>query len=214
MKSEEFFSLILPACLFSGCLVAASVLAAKIVQFGPFSAPAGIFAYCITYICTDVISELRGRRHAEAVIFAGVVALALTFLLIHLVLWWPVAPFQERETAFAEVFGMTPRIITAALCAYGVSQILDVRLLLFINGRTADRHLWLRSLSAVICAQFVDSIIFIGIAFYGIFPVWPLIFGQWAIKALLAVCGMPVVCAAVRYIRRRATPAGLQARDA
>jgi len=202
MPTRELFCLLLLSGIFCACLVAAAVLAAKIVSIAAFSVPAGVFAYCITFVCADVISEIWGRRYANMVVLVGFIGLVCTFLLIQLALWCPPAPFWHQEEAFHGVLGMTPRIIAASLAAYILSQFHDVWLYNLLKDRMRGRRLWLRNNVATILSQLIDSVVFIGIAFYGVMPVWPLIVGQWTIKVALALCDTPLVYAAVWGIRR------------
>ena len=201
MHSRELFPLLLLGGIFCACLVTAAVLATKILRLGPVAVPAGVFAYCITFVCADVISEIWGRRSANMVVLTGFIGLGLTFLLIQLALWCPAAPFWEQEAAFREIFGMTPRIITASLTAYALSQFHDVWLYTLLKDRMRGRHLWLRNNLATILSQLIDSVVFIVIAFYGVMPVGALILGQWSVKAALALCDTPLVYAAVWCVR-------------
>ena len=202
MSHRELFPLLLLSGIFCACLVAAAVLAAKIVGIGPVSVPAGVFAYCITFVCADVISEVWGRRCANMVVLTGFIGLGLTFLLIRLALWSPAASFWAGEEAFQHVLGMTPRIIVASLAAYVFSQFHDVWLYTLLKDRMRGRHLWLRNNAATLLSQLIDTVMFITIAFYGVLPLWPLIAGQWLVKAMLALCGTPLVYAAVWCVRR------------
>ena len=202
MHSRELFLLLLFSGIFCSCLVAAAVLAAKIVSIGALSVPAGVFAYCITFICIDVISEIWGRRYANIVVLIGFIGLAVTFLLVQLALWWPAAPFWHQEDAFRSILGMTPRIIAASFAAYLLSQFHGVWLYNLLKDRMHGRRLWLRNNLATILSQLIDSVVFITIAFYGVMPIWPLIIGQWLVKILLALCDTPLVYAAVWCVRR------------
>jgi len=209
MHSRELFPLLLLGGIFCACLVAAAVLATKILRIGPVFVPAGVFAYCFTFVCADVISEIWGRRCANMVVLAGFVGLVLVFLLIQLALWWPAASFWEQEEAFRGVFGMTPRIIAASLAAYVLSQFYDVWLYTLLKDRMCGRHLWLRNNLATILSQLIDSVVFVVIAFYGVMPLGVLILGQWSVKVALALCDTPLVYAAVWRIRahiQRAAP--------
>ena len=203
MREREVFALLLLGCIFCGSLVVAAVLASKILQFGPFYAPAGVLAYCFTFICTDVVSEIWGKRHANAVVLAGFISLAFAMLLTQLALIWPAADFWANKSAFDSILGMTPRIIIASLVAYALSQYHDIWLFHLIKKRTAGRHLWLRNTSSTIISQLIDSTVFISIAFYGILPLWPLIFGQWLVKVGIALCDTPLVYGAVWFLRRK-----------
>lgn len=188
---------------FSGSLVIASVLASKIINiFGVF-VPAGVFAYCITFICTDVISEIWGKRHANTAVLAGFITLVIAFLLIQISLHWTAAPFWNNQDAFQTIVGMTPRIILGSMAAYLFSQLNDVWLFHYLRGKTGQKHLWLRNNLSTAVSQFLDSVIFIVIAFYGVMPVWPLIIGQWVVKMCIAVIDTPVVYTCVWALRRR-----------
>jgi len=196
-------ALLVLAGLFVGALVIAAVLAAKIIVVGPFVVPAGVLAYSITFACTDVVTELYGRARARQVVLAGFAALIAALLLIQLALIWPAAPFWENGAAFESVLASSSRIVVASIAAYLVSQLTDVYLFAWIGARTGGRHLWLRNNVATMFSQLLDSAIFVTIAFAGVFPLLPVIFGQWAVKLAIALLDTPVVYAAVALLRRR-----------
>jgi queuosine precursor transporter len=192
------------AGLFVGALVIAAVLAAKIIVVGPFVVPAGVLAYSITFVCTDVVTELHGRARARQVVLAGLAALLAALLLIRIALAWPAAPFWENGAAFESVLSSSSRIAVASIVAYLVSQFTDVYLFAWIGARTGGRHLWLRNNAATMLSQLLDSAIFVSIAFAGAFPLLPVILGQWAVKLGIALLDTPVVYLAVALLRRRA----------
>jgi hypothetical protein len=191
------------AGLFVGGLVIAAVLAAKIVQVGPFVVPAGVLAYSITFACTDVVTELYGRARAQQVVLAGLAALVAALLLIQLALAWPAAAFWPNGPAFETVLSTGARIVVASLAAYLASQFADVYLFAWLRERTQGRHLWLRNNLATMLSQLLDSAIFITIAFAGLYPLLAMIFGQWTVKLAIALLDTPVVYLAVALLRRR-----------
>ena len=73
----------------------------------------------------------------------------------------------------------------------------------FLETKTGERHLWLRNNLSTAVSQFLDSFIFIAIAFYGVMPIWPLIVGQWIIKMAIAILDTPVVYLVIHLVRRR-----------
>jgi uncharacterized integral membrane protein (TIGR00697 family) len=75
-------SLALLACAYSGSLVLAAVLASKIITVGPLVVPAGVLPYSVTFIVTDVVSEVWGKKQAKHLVMGGFVTLVLAFLLI------------------------------------------------------------------------------------------------------------------------------------
>jgi len=80
--------------------------------------------------------------------------------------------------------------LLAGLIAYGVSQTLNV----YIFSRIATKEggaLWLRALVASFLSQIVDTLLFITIAFYGVFPIGELLLGQMLAKVVLSAVMVP-----------------------
>jgi len=188
--------------IFTGSITIASVLANKIINVFSLFVPAGILAYSITFICTDVVSEIWGKERAKNTILGGFIALVAVLILVHISLLWPKAPFWNNEQAFESILGSTSRIIIASFIAYLISQFHDVWAFHFWKEVTSNRHLWLRNNLSTVVSQFFDSFIFITIAFYGIMPIWPLILGQWAIKCAIAVLDTPLIYLVIWFIKR------------
>jgi len=202
VEGNEDRAFILLVSMFVGALVISSVLASKIITVLGLFVPAGVLAYCITFVVTDVVNEIWGKERANRVIFSGFITLLVTFLLIRLALAWDAAPFWREQRAFSTVLGSTSRIIIASFIAYLASQYHDVWAFHIWRKWTEERHLWLRNTASTVVSQFIDTLIFITIAFYGTMPVFPLIKGQYCIKVLIAVLDTPFVYLVVILIRR------------
>ncbi|MBD3168784.1 MAG: queuosine precursor transporter [candidate division Zixibacteria bacterium] len=179
--------------IFIGSITIASVLASKIIDVFGFFVPAGIIAYSVTFIITDVVGELWGKDRARDCVMGGFIALVVVLVLVQFALILPKAPFWEDENAFNSILGSTSRIIIASFIAYLVSQFHDVWAFHFWRKLTNTRHLWLRNNLSTAVSQFIDSFVFVIIAFYGVFPVWDLILGQWIIKMFIALLDTPIV---------------------
>ena len=200
-NNEKSFIILLS--IFIGCITIASVLANKIIAVFGLFVPAGVLAYSITFVCTDVINEIWGKERAKQTVLGGFIALVCVLLLIQLSLIWPKAPFWMNETGFESVLGSTSRIIIASFIAYLISQYHDVWAFHLWKRVTNNRHLWLRNNLSTVVSQFLDSLIFISIAFYGQMPIWPMIIGQWIIKCIIAALDTPVVYAVVMWLNRK-----------
>ncbi len=204
--SKESRAFILLVAIFAGSLTIASILAVKIIVVAGFFVPAGVLAYSVTFICTDVISEMWGKTRAQHVILGGFVMLLVVLGLVQISLLWPEAPFWKGEDAFQTILGSTSRIIVASFIAYLVSQFHDVWAFHFWKKVTRERHLWLRNNLSTAVSQFLDSSLFVTIAFYGVMPVWPLIVGQWVIKFGIAVLDTPVIYFVIWMLRKNSEP--------
>src|SRR5919107_4628346 len=109
----------------------------------------------------------------------------------------------ERLTAFETVMSGTPRIWLGGILAYGISTLLNVTIFSRLKAKEGARMLWLRAGIASVLSQVVDTLIFITIAFYGVFPIGELLLGQMLAKVVLsAVLVPPLVYAFVGLGRR------------
>ena len=95
-RAENYLALL--ACVHSGSLVLAAVLASKIIAIGPLVVPAGVLAYSLTFLITDVIGEIWGKQRAQTVVVGGFITLVLVFVLTGISIFWPPATFWPRSS--------------------------------------------------------------------------------------------------------------------
>ena len=181
-----------PIAIMAALCVMASILANKIVTFGPFTVPGGVIVFSMTFLITDILSERWGKQYARKAVWAGFYANIMLVISIYIVMAWQPAPFAvEISDMFAKVLGLTPRIIAASLITYLVSQHHDVWAFHFWKKKTKGKHLWFRNNASTIVSQLIDSVLFVTLAFYGVFPIIPLILGQWVVKIIIALIDTP-----------------------
>ncbi len=186
--------------VFAGMVVVANVIAVKPVIFGPFVVPAAVLIYAATFLMTDVITEIWGKREAQLAIIGGFLANIFLVLGVYLTIKWPGARFWQAQQALESILGLTPRIVFASMVAYLISQTHDVLAFHFWKRKTRGRHLWLRNNLSTAVSQLIDTGIFITIAFYGILPLVPLIIGQYLIKLIIALCDTPFCYLGVKIL--------------
>ena len=204
-KENRDSALIILCGIFVGSLVISEILASKIIALGRIYVPAGVLAYAVTFAVSDVVSEIWGKKCARQVVLAGLFSLGAVFLLIWFAIILPSAPFWTEERAFTSILGMekgASRIILASVVAYLVSQYHDVWAFHFWRKLTGGRHLWLRNNASTLVSQAIDTCLFIFLAFYGVFPVLPLILGQYFIKLCISLLDTPVVYGLVHLLKR------------
>jgi len=180
------------AIFYGGMVCIAGVLGNKQVALGPLAVEAGIFAFLMLVITSSAVAELHGQGTAKRLVVVGFVPLIVSLLLTLLVLGIPAARDMapERLAAFETVMGGTPRIWLGGILAYGTSQILNVTIFSWLK-REGGRLLWLRSAVASVLSQIVDTLIFITVAFYGVFPITELLLGQMLAKVVLSLILVP-----------------------
>jgi len=194
MKTENKFAFL--TAIFVIALGASNIIASKVVTIFGFSAPAGIIVYPLTFMVTDVVSEAFGKKKAQWVVWTGFAMMLLLLTIIKAAVLLPSASFYKGQQAFQSIFNASFRIILASLAAYIVSQSCDITLFHFLRKLTNVRFLWLRNNAATMTSQLIDTILFILIAFYGVYDFQVclrLIGGQVLFKFLFAILDTPFV---------------------
>jgi uncharacterized integral membrane protein (TIGR00697 family) len=178
---------------YGGMVCIAGVLGNKQVALGPLAVEAGIFAFLLLVITSSAVAELHGRATANRLVLLGFVPLIASLVLSLLVLAVPAADDMDpaRLSAFETVMGGTPRIWLGGILAYGISTLLNVTIFSRLKASEGSRLLWLRSAVASVLSQIVDTLIFITVAFYGVFPIGELILGQMLAKVVLSIVLVP-----------------------
>jgi uncharacterized integral membrane protein (TIGR00697 family) len=218
-------SLFVLALFYGGMVCIAGVLGNKQVGLGPLSGlgellgqgplavEAGIFAFLLLVVTSSAVAELFGRATANRLVILGFIPLIVSILLALLVLALPAAHEMqpERLAAFDTIMGSTPRIWIGGIIAYGTSQLLNVTIFTALK-RGEGKLLWLRAGVASVLSQVVDTLIFITIAFYGVFPIADLLVGQMIAKVVLSIVLVPPLIYVVVALARRLDGPGEAAR--
>jgi len=144
-------------------------------------------------VTSSSVAELHGRDAANKLVLIGFVPLIFSLLLSIAVLAVPAAHDMDpqRLSAFETIMGGTPRIWLGGIFAYGISTFLNVTIFSKLKASEGAKLLWLRSAVASALSQIVDTLIFISVAFYGVFPIGELLIGQMIAKVVLSVILVP-----------------------
>ncbi len=186
------------AVLYGGLLVVAGVLGFKLIKlalpgFTPLAVPGGVFGFLLAIVTVNATAELHGRPVAQRMVFMGFVPLVVALALMHLVLALPPAVGWQGQATAEAVFGSSIRLMLAGMVAYGISQTLDVTIFTWMRGKPGGDRLWLRATVAALVAQTVDTLIFVTVAFLGVFPLLPVIGGQLVAKTIIWVLAIPLL---------------------
>ncbi len=173
-----------------------------------FEVSVGILPYPITFLVTDIVSEIYGIRRANQLVVAGFIA-SLFMILVILVAqavpetaWSPV----DSET-FTLVFGMSPAAVFASMCAYLSAQFVDIRLFHFWKRLTHGKFLWLRNNASTVCSQFLDTFtVILLLCFFGVIA-WErflgLVVNGFLFKVVVALVDTPFIYLGVWYLRKQ-----------
>lgn len=193
-------SLFIYTLLYGGFVVLAGVLGNKQVALGgPLAVEAGIFPFLMLVALSSTFAEIWGQERAQKLVLFGFLPLIASMLFIVLVLVLPAAKDMDpaRLAAFDTILGQSPRLMAAGIVAYGTSQFLNVTIFGALRGKAGGKSsatsLAVRGAIASALSQIVDTLLFISISFYGVFPIAELMVGQMLAKVLLSLLVIPFV---------------------
>ncbi len=210
-KSQAEVVYLILSVLFITSLVTSNLIFQKFFSWSPFGLytfelSVGIIAYPVTFLITDVISEIYGRKRANQVVLSGVFASAFALLIVVVAGESPATSWSPiDDVVFKQVFGFTYIAVGASLAAYLLAQFIDVQLFHFWKRITNGRHLWLRNNASTFTSQFIDT--FVIITLLSLFEVieWQmyltLIINGFLFKVIFALLDTPFIYAMVYGIR-------------
>ena len=137
-------------------------------EFDAVIMTAGVIAFPITFIVTDLINEYYGKRGIRFVTLLGMAMIIFEFAILQVAMAVPTAAISPVPTeAFDLVFGATGRVIFGSLTAYLIGQLVDITLFHWLRGLTKGKYLWLRATGSTFGSQFIDTFIVLTVAFAG-----------------------------------------------
>ena len=217
MKFRDQLYIILSG-IFIASLVTCNLIANKFVTvdlgFKVFIVSAGILPYPLTFLVTDLISELYGQKKANLVVFSGFVASMFVLLFL-----WLGSQFHAisssivNDMTYDSVFQNAWRLIAASMVAYLFAQFIDVRIFHFWKKLTNGKHLWLRNNGSTIASQLVDTTLVICILFVGVWETEQIksaIIDGWLFKMLMAFIDTPIIYGIIHLLKGKIDIAELE----
>ncbi len=202
--------------LYIFCIVAAELMGGKTFQLISFSnfqlnASVSIFLVPLIFTINDVIAEVYGAERIRSVIRASLLIIFILLLFSILAISLPPSTkFASKESMYDSIFGTSIRISAASLIAFALADFLDVFVFVKIKKALGQSKLWLRNNLSNFIAQFIDTTIFIVLAFYAINEsvaqnisfLFSLILPYWLLKCSLSVIETPFVYIGVKWLRK------------
>ena len=173
-----------------------------------FELSVGILPYPLTFLITDLISEIYGKKMANQVVIAGIFA---SFFSMGIVLLAGAVPVMENsplsDNDFEKVFSLSPLAVLASMLAYLAAQFVDIRIYHFWKKLTKGKHLWLRNNFSTFASQFLDTFtVILLLSLFEILP-WDLFFGLvlsgFVFKVLVAAFDTPMLYLFVWLFKRK-----------
>ena len=157
------------AALFIASLVTSNLIFQKFFYWYPFDieiygvklfeVSVGLLPYPITFLITDILSEIYGKKKANEVVIAGIFASFFSLSIIYVSQATPATDWSPTsDQTFTQVFGATPLAVLASMLAYLFAQFVDIRIYHFWKQLTKGKHLWLRNNFSTFSSQFIDTL--------------------------------------------------------
>lgn len=210
LTERDTKKILIALTLYLASLFAANTLGLKIAPFIlGLHVSVAIFSFPFVFLTTDVIGEIYGKRMARFFVRCGffATALFLAYSLISLALPWAEAGMWAKES-YEQIFGVSIRIAIASLVAFAIAEFQDVYAFFLVREKIGEKLFWLRSLISNIWSQFLDSALFMLIAFYGVYSnaaLIRIIITWWLFKVAMGFLYTPLSYLALRFLRDKPT---------
>ena len=158
MKFKEKLFLLLSSIFLTSLVVGNIIGTTKFVNVFGLTVPAGTLAYPFTFLATDLICELYGKKRAQVLVWVG---FAMNFFMLGLMMLGhylkDASGVSGATSTFESVYGFMIGNVIASMFAYLVAQSVDVKLFHFWKDLTKGKHLWLRNNLSTVVSQLVDT---------------------------------------------------------
>ena len=209
---------LLLAGLFITSLVVSNLIFQKFFYWHPFEfsifgsrlfeLSVGILPYPITFLISDLISEIFGKKKANEVVVVGIFA---SFFSMGILLMANYVPAMETspisDALFDKVFSLSPLAVLASMLAYLFAQFVDIRIYHFWKKLTQGKMLWLRNNFSTFLSQLIDTSVVISLlCSFGILPwdlFWGLLLSGFIFKVMVAAIDTPFLYFFVWLFRKK-----------
>lgn len=173
-----------------------------------FEISVGILPYPITFLITDLISEIYGKKRANQVVVAGIFASFFSLLIVYMASVVPATTWSPVNNGmFSTVFGNTILAVFASMMAYLLAQFIDIKIYHFWKQLTKGKHLWLRNNFSTFLSQFIDTFTVVGLLCLFHIIEWDkflgLLISGFLFKVLIAFIDTPFLYLGVYIFRKR-----------
>lgn len=196
--------------LFVTALITCNLIANKFISvdlgFKTFILSAGVLPYPITFLITDLLSEIYGKKKTDRIVIVGFASSLFVLFILWLGHLFPsIENSPVSDDVYNQVFKNSFRVILSSMVAYLSAQFIDIRLYHFWKGLTKGKHLWIRNNFSTILSQLLDTTLVILVLFYDTIPMnqmSEMIRDGWLFKVLCALGDTAILYLLVHLIRR------------
>lgn len=192
--------------LFVAVLLISNIASTKITNLGWLTFDAGTLLFPLSYIFGDILTEVYGFKRSRRVIWLGLFCAFLMSLVFYVVGKLPADPSWGQQEAYDIILGQTPRIVLASLIAFFSGEFSNSYILAKMKIWTKGKMLWARTIGSTVVGEFVDTMLFVVIAFAGILPtpvLIAIIVSNYIFKTGVEVLLTPLTYKVVAFLKKR-----------
>lgn len=207
-RISKHVPLIIVTAMIVTMYLTSNVMAVRIISIGDISIfDAGTITFPITYMLGDVLTEIWGFKTARKVIWMTLLCNIIFVVFTGIGVFLPAPDYAQAATeAYNIIFGYTPRIVAASFVGFLLGELINAWTMEKIKKATGGRHMWMRTIGSSAVGHFIDTVLFVIIAFLGTAPISALvsmILIQYVAKLLIEVVGgTPLAYGLVAKIRQ------------
>ncbi len=191
--------------LFVAVLLISNIASTKIVELFWFTFDGGTILFPLSYIFGDILTEVYGYKESRRVIWIGFISALLMSVTLIIVGAMPAAPDWTYQDSYDKILGLTPRLVVASLMAFWSGEFSNSFILAKMKVWTKGKMLWSRTIGSTVVGEFVDTSIFVLVAFWGVLPnelLMTIIFSNYIFKTGIEVLFTPVTYRIVAWLKR------------
>ena len=198
--------------LFVAVLLISNVASTKILDLSSFFFnlkylvfDGGTLLFPLSYIFGDILTEVYGYKRSRKVIWLGfscALLMSITFIVVGKL---PADTYWGNQEAYDAILGLTPRIVLGSLIAYFVGEFSNSYILAKMKLITKGKHLWMRTIASTLVGEFLDTILFVLIAFYGVLDnslLITIVISNYIFKTMFEVALTPATYKIVNWLKK------------
>lgn len=202
-KNFKYYNIITIA--FITCLITSNLAATKLWQIGTLILPGGMLVFPLLYVLNDILTEVYGFTASRRVIWVALFCNLFVTVILFIVVQLPPAGHWPNQESFANIFSLTPRIFIASISSYFIGELLNASTISTLKIMLEGRNFAMRAILSTCVGAFIETALFVAIAFSGILPtahLFSMIFTMTIIKVLYELIILPITVKITAFLKK------------
>lgn len=191
--------------LFVAILIISNIASVKMVDLKWFTFDGGTLLFPLSYIFGDILTEVYGYKASRKVIWLGFFCATLMAGIFYIVGALPPDTNWPNQESYMLILGQTPRIVLGSLVAFFCGGFSNSFILAKMKILTKGKWLWMRTIGSTLVGEGIDTLLFVFIAFYGIFPMdflWTVILSNYIFKTGVEILFTPITYLCAKRLKK------------